>query len=99
MLNQFILYVSINICFHATGTLKFYLDGVQSASTFKLGQVNFDKGLDRVRIGYYAGYINLQSIASIELYLQPLSQAEVAASMARSPTYPMNPICSDLGYK
>jgi len=34
-----------------------------------------------------------QGIASIEFYLQAMTQPEIAGAMTRSKTYPMSPSC------
>jgi len=73
--------------------LQFFVDGIQSGPTYNPGVKTFDVGLNRIRIGYFIGYINFQSIASVELYLKPFSQADVAAAMARSKTFPVNSKC------
>ncbi len=73
--------------------MQFFVDGIQSGQTYNPGPRIFDIGLDRIRIGYFVGYINFQSIASVELYLTPFTQADVAAAMARSKTFPVNSKC------
>jgi len=73
--------------------LKFYVDGLQSGSTHNPGQKTFAVGLNRIRIGSFLSYDNFQSIASVEMYLTPFTQADVAAAMARSKTFPVNSKC------
>jgi hypothetical protein len=79
--------------FQILGTLKYFVDGLQAGSTNYPGQQAFSSGLDRVQIGYFAGFANFQSIASVEFYLTPFSQADVAAAMARSKSFPFNSNC------
>ncbi len=75
------------------GTLKYYVDGFQVGTTFNTGQRTFHSGLNRFVIGYAPGFPTTQAFASLEFYLRPLSQLEVAAAMTNSKTYPLNASC------
>jgi len=45
-------------------------------------------------ISDYQGYSTYQPIASIEFYLRPLSQTEIASAMVRSQNMALNPGCT-----
>jgi hypothetical protein len=70
--------------------MKFYTNGTQVGVTSNVGQIIYIPAkMSLVRIGF----LNNQAIASAEIYLRPLSQPDIAAAMARSYTYPINPSC------
>ena len=77
-----------------TGTLKYYVNGNQVATTFSPGQNSFHPNLNIFRIGSYAGTFMVNGMASLEFYLRPLSQPEIIDAMTRSKTFPINPACN-----
>jgi hypothetical protein len=87
------LYSETNCYF--SGTLAYYVDGKQVGTIFNdLGQIPFHTNLDRIRLGYFLNSGLKNGLASLEFYLRPLSQPEIAAAMTRSKSFPLNPTCN-----
>jgi hypothetical protein len=74
--------------------LTIYIDGQQIGSTFNVGQTSFSANLDLVTIGSFGNYYNINSIASAQFYLRPLSQPEIVLAMNQSYTLAYNPKCN-----
>jgi hypothetical protein len=73
--------------------LTIYIDGQQSGTPYNVGQSAFAANLDLVNIGRFEGANNMNSIASVQFYLRPLSQPEIVLAMNQSYTMAYNPKC------
>ena len=79
--------------FYFLGILEHFVNGVQMGSTNNLGQIAFATNLDQVIIGFYDGFDNRQSVASVQFYLRSLPAADIVLAMNQSYTLASNPSC------
>ena len=84
-------YLIVFLC--VLGQLTIYIDGQPAATPFNVGQTTFAPNLDLVTIGSYFWFYNVNSIASAQFYLRPLSQPEIVLAMNQSYTMAYNPKC------
>jgi hypothetical protein len=54
----------------------------------------YKTGLDRAMLSGSQGFSAYQPIASIEFYLRPLAQTEIASATVRSQNMALNPDCT-----
>jgi hypothetical protein len=77
------------------GQIRFYQNGTQLGSTVSVTRVNFGT-INQIDIGAWNGWAFYHSVASIELYLKALPEAEISSAMTNSATYALDPkSCSD----